>query len=176
MRVFASTTVPETWVVSTGGCVANDPDGCSDSRGQLFSPNVSTTWSHIDNFALGVELNLGNYSANQDNCNYGFDTLALGYQGSGGPSVEHSVIAAIDTKDFYLGNLGLSSQPVNFTTVDNPPPSLLSQLKTNKQIPSLSYGYSAGAPYRKIPLLDRVHDIDQCRAQEDPWKSDTRRL
>ncbi|KAL8730402.1 MAG: hypothetical protein Q9181_004664 [Wetmoreana brouardii] len=38
---------------------------------------------------------------------YGFDTLALGYQGSEAPSVEHSVIAAIETDDFYLGAIGL---------------------------------------------------------------------
>ena len=150
MRVLASTTVPETWVVSTGGCVAGDPTGCGDSRGQLLSINASTSWEFVDNFALGVELNLGNYSNNRDYGRYAFDTLELGYPGSGGASMNHSVVAAIETKDFYLGNIGLSPYPINFTTVDNPPPSLLSQLKTDEQIPSLSYGYSAGAQYSKI--------------------------
>ncbi|KAL8699883.1 MAG: hypothetical protein Q9201_005747 [Fulgogasparrea decipioides] len=153
VRVFASTAVPETWTVSTGGCAAGDSAGCSDSRGGLFSPNASTTWDHIDKFALGVELNLRNYSSNQDYGEYGFDILALGYQGSGSPSVNHSVIAGIETDDFYVGNIGLSPQPINFTTVDNPPPSLLSQLKSTGQIPSLSYGYSAGAPYRLKKVL-----------------------
>ncbi|KAL8693775.1 MAG: hypothetical protein Q9218_001471 [Villophora microphyllina] len=157
VRVLASTTVPETWVVSSGGCISGDPSGCSDFRGGLFSPNSSTSWSHVADFELGVENNLRNYSGNHDNGNYGFDTLALGYLGSGGPTVKQSVIAGIETKDFYLGNIGLSSQPINFTTIDNPAPSLLSQLKSSNQIPSLSYGYSAGAPYREIlehdPLL-----------------------
>ncbi|KAI4200909.1 MAG: hypothetical protein LQ350_003595 [Teloschistes chrysophthalmus] len=148
VRVLASTTLPETWVVSSGGCTSNDPATCGDSRGQLFAQNSSTTWSNVGDFELGVELNLRNYSGNQDNGNYGFDTLALGYQGSGGPTVDHSVVAGISTKDFYLGSIGLSSQPINFTTFDNPPASLLSQLKTSNQIPSLSYAYSAGAPYR----------------------------
>ncbi|KAL9586866.1 MAG: hypothetical protein Q9212_000610 [Teloschistes hypoglaucus] len=148
VRVLASTTVPETWVVSRRGCTSNDPATCGDSRGQLFAQDSSTTWSNVGDFELGVELNLRNYSGNQDSGNYGFDTLALGYQGSGGPTVDHSVVAGISTKDFYLGSIGLSSQPINFTTFDNPSPSLLSQLKTSNQIPSLSYGYSAGAPYR----------------------------
>ncbi|KAI4272462.1 MAG: hypothetical protein L6R38_006597 [Xanthoria sp. 2 TBL-2021] len=153
VRVLASTTVPETWVVSTGGCVATDPAGCSDSRGVVFSPNASSTWDNIGNFALDVEKNLRNYSSNWDHGNYGFETLALGYLGSDGPTVESSVIAGLNTKDFYLGSIGLSPQPLNFTATDNPAPSLLGSLKIGKRIPSLSYGYSAGAQYRLKKVL-----------------------
>ncbi|KAL8767803.1 MAG: hypothetical protein Q9209_005797 [Squamulea sp. 1 TL-2023] len=159
VRVLASTTVPETWVVSSGGCVASDPASCSDSRGVLFSPNASTTWDNMGDFALDVEKNLRNYSSNWDHGNYGFDTLALGYLGSGGPEMEHSVIAGLNTKDFYLGSIGLSSQTINFTTSDNPPPSLLSNLKINNKIPSLSYGYSAGAQYRKTSSLSATQTL-----------------
>ncbi|KAI4219319.1 MAG: hypothetical protein LQ349_008390 [Xanthoria aureola] len=153
VRVLASTTVPETWVVSTGDCVATDPADCSDSRGVLFSPNASSTWNNVGNFALDVEKNLRNYSSDWDHGNYGFDTLALGYLSSGGPTVESSVIAGLNTKDFYLGSIGLSPQPRNFTATDNPAPSLLGSLKIRRQIPSLSYGYSAGAPYRLKKVL-----------------------
>ncbi|KAL8851186.1 MAG: hypothetical protein Q9221_003906 [Calogaya cf. arnoldii] len=153
VRVLASTTVPETWVVSNGGCIATDPAGCSDSRGVVFSPNASSTWNNLGNFALDVEKNLRNYSSNWDHGNYGFDTLALGYLGSGGPTVENSILAGLNTKDFYLGSIGLSPQPLNFTATDNPAPSLLGNLKIRKQIPSLSYGYSAGAPYRLKKVL-----------------------
>ncbi|KAL8681205.1 MAG: hypothetical protein Q9186_002663 [Xanthomendoza sp. 1 TL-2023] len=153
VRVFASTTVPETWVVSTEGCVEGGPTGCKDSRGQLFSSNASSTWKNVDVFELGVESNLRNYTSNWDHGNYGFDTLSLGYLGAGGPTIENTVIAGIATKDYYLGSIGLSSQTINFTTYDNPPPSLLSNLKTKNLIPSLSYGYSAGAPYRLKKVL-----------------------
>ncbi|CAO1596731.1 hypothetical protein XANCAGTX0491_000563 [Xanthoria calcicola] len=153
VRVLASTTVPETWVVSIGDCVATDPADCSDSRGVLFSPNASSTWNNVGNFALDVEKNLRNYSSDWDHGNYGFDTLALGYLGSGGPTVESSVIAGLNTKDFYPGSIGLSPQPRNFTATDNPAPSLLGSLKIRRQIPSLSYGYSAGAPYRLKKVL-----------------------
>ncbi|KAL8871203.1 MAG: hypothetical protein Q9174_002913 [Haloplaca sp. 1 TL-2023] len=125
---------------------AADHDGCAFMG--FMKQLQCAPWDFVDNFALGVELNLGNYSNNRDYGRYAFDTLELGYPGSGGASVNHSVIAAIETKDFYLGYIGLSPYPINFTTVDIPPPSLLSQLKTEEQIPSLSYGYSAGAQYR----------------------------
>lgn len=84
-----------------------------------------------------------------DNGDYGHDTLALGYNGSGGLSLDQQVIAGIATKDFYLGSLGLAPWPVNFSLTDSSP-SYLSSLKNQSKIPSLSFGYSAGASYRKI--------------------------
>ena len=61
--------------------------------------------------------------------------------------MDQQVIAAIDTKDFYLGSLGLTPRPVNFTW-DDPTQSFLSTLKNQSIIPSLSFGYNAGAQYR----------------------------
>ena len=118
--MLASTTVPETWVFSTGGYLASDPAGCNDSRGVLFSPNASTTWESVGNFALGYEKNLRNYSSNWDNGNYGFDTLALGYSGSGGPNVESTVIAGLNTKDFYLGDHRSKLTPDQFHNLRQP--------------------------------------------------------
>lgn len=147
LRVLASTTVPETWVVLTSGCIDQDPSGCRLARGSLFNPNTSTTWQDQGMFALGVEMNLP-YTGNYDNGDYGFDTLGLGLQGND-VTVNHSVVAGVATKDFFLGNLGLTPRPINFTEFDNPKPSLLTNLRNSNQIPSLTYGYSAGAKYRK---------------------------
>ncbi|KAL8822800.1 MAG: hypothetical protein Q9191_006468 [Dirinaria sp. TL-2023a] len=149
LRVLASTTVPETWIVSNQGCLTTDPTNCADSRGNIFNVNASSTWQDHGYFALGVEMNLP-YTSNYDDGEYGFDTLGLGYPGSGSnaTTLPHQVIASIATKDFYLGNLGLTPRPVNLTNLDNPSPSYLSSLKTSNQIPSLSYGYNAGAQYR----------------------------
>jgi hypothetical protein len=47
------------------------------------------------------------------------------------------------------GTFGLSPRPTNFTNFDNPQPSYLTSLKSKNLIPSLSYGYTAGAPYRQ---------------------------
>lgn len=146
VRVLPSTAVPETWVVFDAGCISTDPKSCPDDRGGTFNFNVSTTWVKKDFFSLAIELNLGYDTTNAGE--YGFETLGLGYQGSGGPSLENQVIAGIATKDFYLGSLGLNPRPLNFTTEDSHP-TLLANLRTQNLVPSLSYGYSAGAYYSK---------------------------
>ena len=149
LKVLASTTVPETWIVSSEGCTKSDPSGCPDSRGKVFNVNASSTWEDQGFYALGVEMNLP-YTSNYDNGDYGYDTLGLGYPGSGSNiTLPHQVVASIATKDFYLGNLGLTPRPVNLTGFEDPSPSFLSSLRTSNLIPSLSYGYNAGAQYRK---------------------------
>lgn len=153
LRVLASTTVAETWVVLNQGCTSNDGSKCANARGNLFNQNISSTWDDHGLFELGVELNL-DYN-NFDNGDYGLDTLALGYTGSGGLSLDQQVVAGIATKDFYLGSLGLAPWPVNFTLRESSP-SYLSNLKNQSKIPSLSFGYSAGAAYRKNPAGDCI--------------------
>jgi hypothetical protein len=74
--------------------------------------------------------------------------VGLGYQGSGGPTINHSVVAGVAGTEFYLGVFALNPRPTNFTTLNDPQPSFLSLLKNQSYIPSLSYSYTAGAPYR----------------------------
>lgn len=147
LRVLASTTIPETWVVAVGGCTPQDGSGCRNSRGNLFNKTISTTWEGKGIFELGAERNL-NFTE-FDNGDYGNDTLSIGYNGSGGLSLDRQVIAGIATKHFYLGYLGLTPRPVNFSETESSA-SYLSNLKAQSKIPSLSFGYSAGAYYRKF--------------------------
>ncbi|MCJ1387067.1 hypothetical protein MMC17_010196 [Xylographa soralifera] len=58
------------------------------------------------------------------------------------------MVAGIASKDFYLGYFGLGPAPTNLTTLDNPRESLLSTLKEQNLLPSISWGYTAGASYR----------------------------
>lgn len=148
LRVLASTTVPETWVISTLGCTTQDPSNCTKSRGQTYNLNTTSTWKDKGLYELGVEMNLP-YTSNYDNGDYGFDTLGLGYPGSGGASLDGQALATVATKDFYLGNLGLTPRVVNFSSYEDNAPSFLSNLRTQNLIPSLSFGYNAGAQYRK---------------------------
>ena len=66
------------------------------------------------------------------------------------------VVAGLETYDFYTGIFGLGDQPANFTHSSNTHnlsdtihPSFLETLKASGLIPSLSWAYTAGAPYRK---------------------------
>ncbi|TVY42038.1 hypothetical protein LSUB1_G002993 [Lachnellula subtilissima] len=98
------------------------------------------------------ESNLGaNYAA--DEGQFGWDTVGLGFQGSGGPTLNHTVVAGLQTMDYYIGMLGLNPRPTNFSDFNHPQPSYLSLLYEDLKIPSLSYSYTAGAQYRLNKVL-----------------------
>jgi hypothetical protein len=54
-----------------------------------------------------------------------------------------------DRADILRGLLGLSTQPVNYSTIGNfSAPSLFTNLRSQELIPSLSWSFTAGAKYR----------------------------
>ncbi|GAB7352318.1 hypothetical protein MBLNU459_g2766t3 [Dothideomycetes sp. NU459] len=149
VRVMVSTAGYATWTVQAAGCPTGTIAGCENARGFLFNTNESLTWVPNSIFDLGLEMNLGLDST----ANYGFDTITLGWQGSGLPSVQHSTIASLATFDYWLGIFGLNPQPANFTTLNDPQPSFMTQLKNNNTIPSVAWAYTAGNQYR----FDKVY-------------------
>ncbi|MCJ1450733.1 hypothetical protein MMC28_001067 [Mycoblastus sanguinarius] len=143
VRVFVSTASEDTWVVLPDGCATGDSK-CAQNRGGSFNPNTSSTWSQHGYFELSTEetLNMSGQAV------WGNDTLGLGIQGSGGPTLQNQIIAAYATEDFYLGIFGLNPSSTNFSQTDQGRPSYLTTLKNQSLIPSLSFGYTAGNQYR----------------------------
>ncbi|KAL6721320.1 hypothetical protein ACLMJK_000423 [Lecanora helva] len=84
---------------------------------------------------------------------FGNDTLGLGVQGSGGPTLPDSIIGAYSSQVFYVGLFGVNPRSTNFTPEDQGRPSYISTLKNQSLIPSLSAGYTAGAQYRLKSVL-----------------------
>lgn len=111
--------------------------------------NTSSTWQDVGIFALGDEINLDDYIGDYVNGDYGLETLGLGLPGSGGVTLGNQVVSTIATTDFYLGNLGVTPRPTNFSQFDAPHPSFLASLRQQNKVPSLSFGYSAGNQYRE---------------------------
>jgi hypothetical protein len=152
VKAFISTASTQTWVVVPDGCDSSDPPNCNLLRGGEFVLNQSSTWvpnlisppSNI--YELYIESNLG-YTGNGE---YGFDTIALGWQGSGGPSLNNQTLAGIATKEFYFGVFGVNPRPSNFTNFDHPFPSYIENLRNQSLIPSTSWAYTAGNQYRKL--------------------------
>jgi len=153
-RVLISTSSSETWVPVPEGCIAGDPSNCAQLRGaepfngvasQGFQTNESSTWVQSGIYALGLEDNL-NLTGNGE---YGYDVVSLngGNGSSGGLGLGGQIVAGIAAKDFLLGILGLSDRPDSFSSSSPSVPSLLTNLKSDNLIPSLSYGYTAGASY-----------------------------
>jgi len=122
---------------------------CAQKRGALFNLNASSTWKDQGIFGLQQEQNLPDYQASYDAGDYGLETMGLGLPGLNSSDEPNVVVAAIATSDYNFGYLGVTNQPTNFTQFNDPHPSYLSALKQSGKIPSLSYGYTAGAPYRK---------------------------
>lgn len=154
VKVLISTASYQTWAVLPQGCNSKDPSNCGTSRGRIFQPDQSDTWVKNDlttdgTFSFGLESNLGYFS----NALYGYDTVTLGWQGSGGPSLQHQVVAGLATKEFYLGLFGINPRSSNFTNFDTKIPSFMSSLKSNSLIPSLSYAYTSGNQYRRNKVL-----------------------
>ncbi len=151
VRVFISTAGQETWVVASEGCV-NSPSTCADARGGLFNPNTSSTWQYTGQYTLYIEDNLDL----RGGAKFGNDTVGLGGQGSGTPTLDQQIVGGLATENFYLGMFGVNPKSTNFTSQNEGQPSYMSSLYTQGKIPSLSFGYTAGAQYRKWPLTYRM--------------------
>ena len=92
-------------------------------------------------YELGLDPQLG-FSGSGD---YGFDNIELNDQ----IILNSQIIGVVNSTDYWLGYLGLGVQPTNFTDANKL--TFLSSLVENKSyIPSHSYGYTAGAYYRKF--------------------------
>ena len=123
-----------------------DPSNCPDLRGKVFNTNQSSSWKDIGLYQLGLfEESLLGYSGNAD---FGYDNVNLGWPGTSLPSLNHQVIEGFATKDFFLGTIGLTPHAVNLSTFNDPQPSVLAALRNASNIPSSSWGYTAGAYYQ----------------------------
>ncbi|KAI5205963.1 acid protease [Aureobasidium subglaciale] len=156
-RVFPSTFGQETLIPVPEGCTEDDPANCGSLRGVMpfqgdistgFLSNASTTWDDIGIYTTDLETHIGINT----NGMYGFDTVGLQVENSGGIQQTHQVVAGIADKSFMYGIIGLGPRPSNFSVFADPQPSFLTSLRENNTIPSKSYAYTAGASYRKTTL------------------------
>ncbi|CZT12843.1 uncharacterized protein RAG0_16528 [Rhynchosporium agropyri] len=149
------------WLVISQGCVDVNPTlaNCADERGYLFQSNLSTSWSTqgLQNGVDGAVYALNTYEESflgrSGNGSYGYETINLGIPGAGLPTLQKQVVAGIWTNDYFLGNLGLSPVPFNFTNLNDPKTSMLSTLYNQSLIPSRSWAYTAGAHYKNPPVF-----------------------
>lgn len=159
-RAFVSTASQQTWAIHTLACVYNTTDAdnqtvqefnrtCYEDRGRTFNVSASTTWNEIGFYQLWLEKNLGLLGNGQ----YGYDTVGLGNTAQEGPTLKNTTIGTLISQNFWLGHFGINPKPTNFSAFSDPSPSYLTYLFEGNQIPSLSWGYTAGAAYRKSPCF-----------------------
>lgn len=113
-----------------------------------FQSNVTSTWQEKP----GLEIQDESYLNVTSSAEYGVDVVGLGPEASAGLTLSSSLIAGVPAEPFYLGNLGLKparTSVVNQSKAYVSTATLMTQLKDQDLIPSLSYGYTAGAIYSK---------------------------
>jgi hypothetical protein len=166
-QVLPSFQAQNSWVPIVDECVkiSADPAKCGTSRGVQpfaqrssagFQTNVSSTWEAIGLYELGLERDRGITG----NGLSGFDTVELS-----NTTLDHFPITAYASPGYWIGQLGLSTIPLNFSETINSA-SLLVTLKKEQSIPSLAYGYQAGASYRqtRVPGSLVLGGYDRSRA------------
>ena len=115
LRVLPSTSAQALWVVSPGGYQSGErgkiPSGtCNDSRGGLFNPFDSTSWSNIGNYSLDSWESMGSSNFAM----YGSDTVAFGFSKAiGGPCLGSQVVPAFENDECYLGLFGLGRESID---------------------------------------------------------------
>ena len=151
VRVLISTASQSTWVVIPEGCGESDTS-CQTDRGATFDYNVSSTWAQQGYDSLSYVQTLGLDGEGL----WGNDTLGLGVQGSGGPTLNNQAIAGIKSNDIYLGMFGVNPKPIKNTGLGTLQDSYMASLKKQNLIPSITFGYTAGARYRKSDSVTKA--------------------
>lgn len=136
------------WTVLSEGCLPQDPPNCPDLRGTTFNTSLSTSWDYQGLFQ--VPLAPESALPYHGNSEVGIENITLGWQGSGGPTINDQIVIGLVDNNTYMGVLGLSSTPVNISNYNHPHQSVLASLKNNSMIPSLSWAYTAGIYNRAL--------------------------
>jgi hypothetical protein len=169
VRVLASTASQQTWTIFKDACTDST---CFDSRGRTYNNNESTTWHEKGYYLLWLERHM-NFTGNGL---FGYDTVGLGLPGSEGLTLFNTTVGEHISKDFWLGHFGLNAKPTNFTAFEEPSPSYMAYLFQQNLIPSMSFGYTAGAQYRMHLHSQLMHKLIISRPGNRPSKPHARWL
>ncbi|KAM0282681.1 hypothetical protein ACHAQH_002878 [Verticillium albo-atrum] len=140
VNVLVSTSLSEFWVVQSGGCYDREPL-CVNARGNVFNPAGSSSWDALGGWQLGLD-----YLQNEGNGDYGLDTVVGKTLNGDGLLMDRTIVAAINTTDYYNGYIGLGITQGRFGDQIAESP-LTQAVKEYGRVPSYSYGYTAGASY-----------------------------
>ncbi|KAH7327987.1 aspartic peptidase domain-containing protein [Stachybotrys elegans] len=157
INVLISTSLSEFWTIGPGGCVRDDQQ-CITRRGGIYVPEHSPTWKPLDFWELGLK-----YLGFGGNGEYGLDAISASSPITNSVfSMKNVLLASINTTDYFEGLFGLGIIQSSFgnRVAESP---LTQAVKTYGQIPSYSYGYTAGAHYRNTPASVTLGGYDTSR-------------
>ena len=114
VKILASTSSPEMWVVGPEGCGAKDPVDCPVDRGQIFNTQTSTSWQHWSNQSMHV-LDEDRSLPMAGSGDYGSDTVMLRHNENEEILLPNHTIAQISSKDYFLGMCKIEVARLGFT-------------------------------------------------------------
>ncbi|KAK5712070.1 hypothetical protein LTR15_012139 [Elasticomyces elasticus] len=170
------------WVILAEGCWEANPGlpNCASIRGETFTRNASTTWS-TQRLANGGLYQLPTYEEQPlgltGSAYYGFDTVELGLDSQGLPTLSNQLVAGIATDNYFVGSLGLSPFPFmltnssNISGLNDPVPSLLGTLRNQSFVQSSSWAYTAGAFFQTPPVYGSLTFGGYDETRFDPNKT-----
>ncbi|KAK0105097.1 hypothetical protein ONS96_004500 [Cadophora gregata f. sp. sojae] len=144
-KLLISTSSRSVLLVSSSGCTSSDPPDCATQRGGTFDPTKSSTWV-ANTIAVNTSLSLQSSLGYDVTGNFGFDDFADSF--SFLPQLNQS-IATFAGQDTYVGIFGICPRSTTLPGSTVPAKSYLENLRDNGTIPSLTWSYTAGGPYRK---------------------------
>lgn len=123
-----------------------DPGAANPSAALGFWGAQSSTWNAVGNYTVQVDEGLPASFRAPDDGSFGMDVVGLGPTSAAGLSLDQkTVVSGAPIEPFFLGLLGL--QPSNSSQFNKTAASTLTVLKSEGLIPSMSFGYTAGAIY-----------------------------
>jgi hypothetical protein len=132
----------------TGDCPDDRGVGTVDRNqigGVQTSPG-SSTWKFAGIFDIGTPDWWQNKSDTPGG-DFGLEYLGIGKASKQSWVARNMAVAATQSKDFYIGQFGLSPGATNLGKGNGEVQSILSTFQNQSVIPSVSYGYTAGAKY-----------------------------
>ncbi|KAK8151632.1 hypothetical protein BC567DRAFT_213585 [Phyllosticta citribraziliensis] len=140
IRVLPSTSLSWIVAINSVGC-ENGSEDCQDSRGQFYNPETAAA-------PLG-NVGMGSSTLQEPSINASLVSDYVSFPES--LKNIHAVsqaIANIGQIEYWVGLFPLNPRTNSVSAISNKYPSLLQTLKNQSQIPSLSWGYTAGANYK----------------------------
>ena len=123
------------------------PSAANPLNARGFIANASTSWSDQGRHWIDTEVPI----YQPDQAEYGVDAVGIGPDASTGLTLDKSIVAGVAAQQVYVGQIGL--QPSNSSGPNRALQSFMTQLGSQKKIPSSSFGYSAGSLYQQQPVL-----------------------
>jgi hypothetical protein len=150
-------------VMGNSGCPPEWEGGlkaCVERRGGVFQSLNSSTYVPRDNYSLSDVAVMKNHGLGNEAVHMALDIAALGYPGGDNTKPEKNAIFEFISMDFTLqGLIGLHQPGVNLSNTGGfsyPNPSFIQTMKDANHIPSVSYGYTAGAKYRTSSFISPI--------------------